>query len=52
MVFPPEKEIETPLHKHKREDITFYIIEGTFLIKYGSKSINGNQGMMLKLEKT
>lgn len=51
MNFPPEKEKEIPLHKHEREDIIMYIIEGTFLIKYGDDEINGIPGMVLKFEK-
>lgn len=51
MIFPSEKEIEIPLHRHSKEDITIYIIEGTFLIQYGHKKITGTSGMILKLEK-
>jgi quercetin dioxygenase-like cupin family protein len=51
MIFPPDKEKEIPLHKHERENIIMYIIEGTFLIRYGNEEINGIPGMVLKFEK-
>jgi quercetin dioxygenase-like cupin family protein len=51
MVFPAEKEKEMPSHKHTKEDLIVYIIEGTFLIKYGDKEINGKPGMVLKFKK-
>jgi quercetin dioxygenase-like cupin family protein len=51
MIFPPDKEKEIPLHKHERENIIMYILEGTFLIKYGDEEINGVSGMVLKFEK-
>ena len=49
MEFPTEKEI--PLHKHTKETIIIYIIEGDFLIRYGKENINGIPGKVLRLEK-
>ena len=51
ITFPSEKEKEIPLHKHAKEDIMIYIIEGEFLIQQENKNINGVPGMVLKLEK-
>ena len=49
--FPSVKEKETPLHKHTKEDVIIYVIEGTFLIKSSNENINAIPGMVLKLEK-
>jgi hypothetical protein len=51
MKFPSEKEKEMTLYKHTREGLIVYIMEGTFLIKYGNENINGIQDTVLKLEK-
>jgi quercetin dioxygenase-like cupin family protein len=51
MTFPYEMEKEIPLHKHTLEDIIIYVIEGSFIIRYGDENINGIPGMILKLEK-
>ena len=47
--FPTKKEI--PLHKHTKENIIIYIIEGEFLIRSGKENINGIPGKVLRLEK-
>ena len=49
--FPLNQEKEIYLHKHTKEDIILYVIEGTFLIQYGEKIIDVIPGMVLKLEK-
>ncbi|MGN6348113.1 MAG: cupin domain-containing protein [Candidatus Nitrosocosmicus sp.] len=51
MDFPLNQEKEIYLHKHTKEDIILYVIEGTFLIQYGEKIIDAIPGMVLKLEK-
>jgi quercetin dioxygenase-like cupin family protein len=51
MDFPSNQEKEIYLHKHTKEDIILYVIEGTFLIQYGEKVIDAIPGMVLKLEK-
>ena len=51
MEFPSEKEKEIPLHKHTKEDVVIYVIEGAFLIKSKNKNINAIPGMILKLKK-
>jgi hypothetical protein len=51
MKFPSEKEKEMTLYKHTKEGLIVYIMEGTFLIKYGNENINGIQDTVLKLEK-
>jgi len=51
MEFPAEKENEIPLHKHTKENIIIYVIEGTFLIKSANKNINAIPGTVIKLEK-
>jgi uncharacterized cupin superfamily protein len=51
MEFPSEKEKEIPLHKHSKENIIIYIIEGAFLIKSANENINAMPGMISKLEK-
>jgi hypothetical protein len=51
MKFPSEKEKEMTLHKHTREGLIVYIMEGTLLIKYRNENINGIQDTVLKLEK-
>ena len=49
--FPLNQEKEIYLHKHTKEDVILYVIEGTFLIQYGEKIIDAIPGMVLKLEK-
>ena len=51
MNFPLDQEKEIPLHKHTKEDIILYVIEGRFLIQYGEKFIDAISGMVIKLEK-
>ena len=40
-----------PSHKHTKEDLIVYIIEGTFLIKYGKENMDRIPGTVLKFEK-
>jgi quercetin dioxygenase-like cupin family protein len=49
--FSSGKEKEIPLHKHTKENIIIYVIEGKFLIQNGNENINAIPGMILKLEK-
>jgi quercetin dioxygenase-like cupin family protein len=51
ITFPYEKEKEVPLHKHSLEDVIIYVIEGSFIIRYGNENIKSIPGMVLKLEK-
>ena len=51
MEFPSEKEKEIPLHKHTKEDVIIYVIEGVFLIKSANENINAIPGTVIRLEK-
>jgi hypothetical protein len=51
MKFPSEKEKEMTLYKHTRAGLIVYIMEGTFLIKYGNENINGITGHCFKIRK-
>ncbi len=51
MNFPLEKEKTISMHRHTREDIILYVIEGSFSINYGNGNIKGVPGMAIKLEK-
>jgi hypothetical protein len=51
MSFPLENEKGIAMHRHTREDIILYVIEGLFSIKYGNGNIKGMPGMAIKLEK-
>ena len=49
--FLSDREKEIPLHKHTKEDIIIYVIEGDFLIQKGNETINTKPGMSMKLER-
>ena len=51
MIFPFKEKKEIPLHKHTKEDVTIYVIEGNFLIENGNEKIKGVPYMVIKLEK-
>jgi len=51
MSFPSENEKGIAMHKHTREDVIIYVIEGSFLIEYGNGHIKGIPGITIKLEK-
>lgn len=51
MEFPSEKEKEIPLHKHSKEDVIIYVIEGAFSIKSVNENVNAIPGTVIKLEK-
>lgn len=52
ILFPYGDDIkEIPLHAQTREIVIVYVMEGKFLIKYGQKNINCNNGMIIKLER-
>lgn len=51
MIFPFKKKKEIPLHKHTKEDVTIYVIEGSFLIENGDETIKGAPYMAIKSEK-
>lgn len=43
--FPAGPEKEVALHKHSKEDVTIYIIEGNFVFKYGDKELKKGLGV-------
>src|SRR5215217_1530544 len=51
MSFPSDKEKGITMHKHTREHVIIYVIEGSFLIEYGNGHIKGIPGISIKLEK-
>jgi quercetin dioxygenase-like cupin family protein len=38
-----------PLHRHQREDETFYVLEGEFLFREGERTIRATPGMSIYL---
>lgn len=52
ILFPDgDTENEIPLHIQSKEIVIVYVIKGNFEIRYGQQDIEGNEGMVLKLEK-
>lgn len=49
--FSAGKEKEIPLHKHSRETLIIYIMEGNFLFRYGDQNVVGEANAVLKFEK-
>ncbi len=51
VVFPSNEEGGISLHKHSREDVLVYVMEGTFLFRNGIEKISGKKGTVIKFEK-
>ena len=52
ILFPEgDVENEIPLHIQSKEIVIVYVIKGNFKIRYDQQDVEGNEGMVLKLEK-
>jgi hypothetical protein len=52
ILFPEgDVENEIPLHIQSKEIVIVYVIKGNFKIRYNQQDVDGNEGMVLKLEK-
>lgn len=50
-VIPANEEFDVPLHKKSKESGLIYVLEGHFQFKYDQKTIEGNLGTVLQIEK-
>jgi quercetin dioxygenase-like cupin family protein len=52
ILFPEgDVENEIPLHIQSKEIVIVYVIKGNFKIRYNQQDVDGNEGMVLQLEK-
>ena len=51
VIFPSNQEGGISLHRHSREDVMVYVIEGNFLFKNNTESIHGDKGTVIKFSK-
>ena len=51
VIFPANRQDGISMHKHSREDVMVYVIEGGFIFKSGKEEIVGEKGTTIRFEK-